>query len=98
MTNIADLLRNTKKGTILWSPLFGPVEFMQLGKNDQIWVRVDNSEPFDKYGRYFGSRFPEAECQLFPSNKVRTWVGMAELRAAPRYRSMAQRFQGPLHL
>ena len=75
MTNIANLLRNTKKGTILWSPLFGPVEFMQLGKNDQIWVRVDNSEPFDKYGRYFGSRFPEAECLLFPSNKVRTWEG-----------------------
>ena len=75
MINIANLLRNAKKGTILWSPLFGPVEFMQLGKNDQIWIRVDNSEPFDKYGRYFGSRFPEAECQLFPSNKVRTWVG-----------------------
>lgn len=75
MTNIADLLRNAKKGTILWSPLFGPVEFMQLGKNDQIWVRIDNSEPFDKYGRYFGSRFPEAECQLFPSKDYRTWQG-----------------------
>lgn len=75
MTNIADLLRNAKKGTILWSPLFGPVEFMQLGKNDQIWIRVDNSEPFDKYGRYFGSRFTEAECLLFPSKDCRTWEG-----------------------
>lgn len=75
MTNIADLLRYAKKGTILWSPLFGPVEFMQLGKNDQIWIKVDNSEPFDKYGRYFGSRFPEAECQLFPSKDYRTWQG-----------------------
>jgi len=75
MTNIADLLRNAKKGTILWSPLFGPVEFMQLGKNDQIWIKVDNSEPFDKYGRYFGSRFTEAECLLFPSKDCRTWEG-----------------------
>ena len=76
MTNIADLLRNTKKGTMLWSPLFGPVEFMQLGNNDeQIWVKVDHSEHFDKYGRYFGSRFTEAECQLFPSKDCRTWEG-----------------------
>ena len=75
MTNIADLLRNAKKGTMLWSPLFGPVEFMQLGKNDQIWIKVDNSEPFDKYGRYFGSRFTEAECLLFPSKDCRTWEG-----------------------
>ena len=75
MINIANLLRNAKKGTILWSPLFGPVEFMQLGKNDQIWIKVDNSEPFDKYGRYFGSRFTEAECLLFPSKEIRTWEG-----------------------
>ena len=75
MINIANLLRNAKKGTVLWSPLFGPVEFMQLGKNDQIWIKVDNSEPFDKYGRYFGSRFTEAECLLFPSKDCRTWEG-----------------------
>jgi len=85
MINIADLLRNAKKGTILWSPLFGPVEFMQLGKNDQIWVKVDNSEPFDKYGRYFGSRFTKAECLLFPSKECRTWENF-KLPTKPKFK------------
>lgn len=75
MLNIADLLRNAPKGTKLYSPLFGEVEYMQLGDNDKIWIKVDNSEPFDKYGRYFGSHFRDAECLLFPSKNCRTWEG-----------------------
>lgn len=85
MLNIADLLRNAPKGTKLYSPLFGEVEYMQLGDDDKIWIKVDNSEPFDKYGRYFGSHFRDAECLLFPSKNCRTWKGWTP-PTAPKFK------------
>jgi hypothetical protein len=76
MINIAELLKDAPKGMKLYSPLFGEVEFMEVG-TDKL-LRVHDKErngvrSFDFYGRYFYETFPDAECLLFPSKDCRTW-------------------------
>jgi hypothetical protein len=78
MINIAKLLKGAPKGMKLYSPLLGEVEFAEVMDTDYVPILVMCGligERFDKYGRYKGNEYPDAECLLFPSKEVRTWEG-----------------------
>lgn len=71
--NIADKLKHCKKGTKLYSPLFGEVKFNNIYK-DKIFVITCNTSEIDfcKDGRR-SDTYPDAECLLFPSKDNRDW-------------------------
>lgn len=68
--NIAEILKNTPKGTMLYSPAFGEVKFICL-YNDRIIT-----EDITNIQRLFynnGSFYKNGECILFPSRENRDW-------------------------
>lgn len=76
--NIAEILRNCKRGTKLYSPLFGDCELEYIdGKNHiKVYLLPDDKEDeeldyliFYPDGTYLG----RGECMLFPSNENRDW-------------------------
>lgn len=78
MTNIAELLKDAPKGMRLYSPLFGEVRLVCVTVDGNILVETESHD--NRYFAYNGvfrmdGTYPNAECLLFPSNKVRTWVG-----------------------
>ena len=76
--NIAEILRDMPEGTKLYSPLFGKCEYIAIANNEySIGIKVhrtDGAIPkfLMKDGRYFGG-YEDAECLLFPSDKMRDW-------------------------
>ena len=73
MTNIAEILKNTPKGTKLYSPIFGECEFNHVSPCDSIYVCYkDTLIEFNKYGQ-FSLDNSDGECLLFPSKEVRDW-------------------------
>lgn len=88
MINIAKLLKDAPKGMKLYSPLLGEVEFAEVMDTGYMPIRVMKRGyglRFDKYGRYMGNEYPDAECVLFPSKEVRTWEGW-KLPAQPNFK------------
>lgn len=88
MINIAKLLKDAPKGMKLYSPLLGEVEFAEVMDTGYMPIRVMKRGyglRFDKYGRYMGNEYPDAECVLFPSKEVRTWEGW-KLPAQPKFK------------
>jgi hypothetical protein len=78
MINIAKLLKNCPKGTKLYSPIIGEVEFVEVINTSSMPIRVEGQGfrlSFDTYGRYMGNEYPDSECLLFPSKDCRTWEG-----------------------
>ena len=74
MVNIAEKLKNAKKGTTLWSPLFGPVTLVDAGQMIYVETNDGRSECFNENGRYF-LKSPgcySVDCLLFPG-KGQTW-------------------------
>ena len=75
MVNIVKKLKNAKKGTTLWSPLFGPVTLVDAGQMIYVNTNDGRSECFDENGRYFfkspGCCY-SVDCLLFPG-KDQTW-------------------------
>lgn len=75
--NIADKLKHCKKGTKLYSPIFGEVEFDGI-ENNAIYVNAIVSDDekvrmrFVSNGQFY-SYYPNAECLLFPSKDNRDW-------------------------
>lgn len=74
--NIADKLKHCKKGTKLYSPIFGEVEFDNI-KDNAIYVNtIVNDEKvcilFESNGQFY-SCYPNGECLLFPSKDNRNW-------------------------
>lgn len=75
--NIADKLKHCKKGTKLYSPIFGEVEFDSIN-NNAIYVNTINNDneivsmPFESNGQFY-SCYSNAECLLFPSKDNRDW-------------------------
>lgn len=79
--NIAEILKDTPKGTRLWSPICGECMFQYI---DHIAIHfpivclaVDKYGQktqvlFTKYGRMY-SIFAYGECVLFPSKENRDW-------------------------
>lgn len=85
MINIAELLKDAPKGMKLYSPLFGEVEYMQLGDENKVWVKTScGTYYFDKYGKPYA--FDKAECLLFPSKDYRTWNGW-EPAVEPKFKA-----------
>lgn len=68
--NIAEILKNVPKGTKLYSPAFGEVEFSYILKSDLISVKTDN---FSVIFRSNGTLSETGECMLFPSRENRDW-------------------------
>ena len=88
MINVAKLLKDAPKGMKLYSPLLGEVEFAEVMDTGYMPIRVMKRGyglRFDKYGRYMGNEYPDAECLLFPSKEVRTWEGW-KLPAQPKFK------------
>lgn len=75
--NLVEILKDCPKGTKLYSPIYGDVEFLQVladSKEDyQIDVKLsDNTiDTFTKDGR-INSEY-NGECLLFPSKEQRDW-------------------------
>lgn len=88
MTNIEKLLKDCPRGTKLYSPLFGEVEFVKIDKQSGYPIDVTdckgNSKSFTEFGVYFADH-PDAECLLFPSKEVRTWEGW-EAPVEPKFK------------
>ena len=67
--NIAEILKNTPKGTKLYSPIFGEVELSEV---DSIFIYIKHDDfiaRFHSDGKYTKN----GECMLFPSRKNRDW-------------------------
>lgn len=80
--NLVEILKSLEKGTKLYSPIFGEVEFIRIDDNDiypdPIVVLDKNSltRAFDATGKYcckYDCKYDEAECLLFPSKNQRDW-------------------------
>jgi hypothetical protein len=73
MKTVADYIRYVKKGTKLYSPIFGECEFDHVSPCDSIYVRYKDTQiEFNKYGQ-FSLDDSDGECLLFPSKEVRDW-------------------------
>lgn len=74
--NIAEILKNFPKGTKLYSPLFGKVEFYEISNDFYSTICVvdenDVLQVFTKEGCYY-TGYTNAECLLFPSSEMRDW-------------------------
>ena len=80
MINVAEKLKDYPKGTKLYSPLFGEVEFVRIDMENPkfpIIVKVlDNGIPYSNVtftaeGKWHD--FEQSECLLFPSKDNRDW-------------------------
>lgn len=86
--NIANKLKHCKKGTKLYSPIFGEVEFDGIEDN-AIYVNttVNDDEkvrmPFESNGQFY-SCYPNGECLLFPSKDNRDWNNFQVLEEGHR--------------
>lgn len=78
--NLVKILRKCQKGTKLYSPLFGEVEFINVfeGGYLPIVVKATNSKG-EEFGQYFNeygvfiNGYDDAECMLWPSKECRDW-------------------------
>lgn len=80
MINVAEKLKGCPKGTKLYSPLFGEVEFVRLEIGNPVFsiiVKVlDNGIPYSNVtftaeGKWHD--IEQSECLLFPSKYDRDW-------------------------
>ena len=75
--NLVEILENCPEGTILYSPIFGDVEFLGISKYEDtkypIAVKLSDNktDAFTKDGKLFTEY--NGECMLFPSNDQRDW-------------------------
>ena len=73
--NLVEILKDCPKGTKLYSPLFGEVEFQEVIEDFNFPINVmakyGNIYSFTFLGRLYKSY--EGECMLFPSKDQRDW-------------------------
>ena len=75
--NLCEILKDCPKGTILYSPLAGEVEFYNIEGNGNLPIRVmlkgdlNTTFWFTKDGRHYD--YPDGECTLFPSKEQCDW-------------------------
>lgn len=75
--NLVEILKDCPKGTKLYSPIFGDVNFQLIDEyafTNPISVRTDENyiEHFSADGRYY-FQYNGGECVLFPSREQRDW-------------------------
>ena len=76
MINIVEKLKGCPKGTKLYSPLFGEVEFVRIEIGSIIVKVLDNGIPYSNVtftaeGKLYN--IEQSECLLFPSKDNRDW-------------------------
>lgn len=76
MINVAEKLKGCLKGTKLYSPLFGEVEFVRIEIGSIIVKVLDNGIPYSNVtftaeGKLYN--IEQSECLLFPSKDNRDW-------------------------
>lgn len=75
--NLIEILKDCPKGTKLYSPIYGDVEFVCVLQNEgieypiQIKMSDDVLDGFTKDGRMFAEY--KGECMLFPSREEKNW-------------------------
>ena len=71
--NLVELLKDCPKGTKLYSPILGIVEFQDIqgGTLHPIIVYTGGRYYFTKEGKFVDSKY--GECMLFPSKDQRDW-------------------------
>ena len=73
--NLVEILKDCPKGTKLYSPLFGEVEFVKIGNASDIYPIVINATGdyyvFTQQGKFNYKK--QGECVLFPSKEQRDW-------------------------
>lgn len=91
MINVAEKLKDCPKGTKLYSPLFGEVEFVRIEIGSIIVKALDNGIPYSNVtftaeGKWHNTE--QSECLLFPSKDNRDW-NKFDYRIKPEYRPFA---------
>lgn len=74
MIDLTKILKDCPKGTKLYSPIFGEVDFEEIGSYDEYAILItkgDINASFTKEGFYYADF--GAECLLFPSKDLRDW-------------------------
>ena len=76
MINVVEKLKGCPKGTKLYSPLFGEVEFVRIEIGSIIVKVLDNGIPYSNVtftaeGKFYN--IEQSECLLFPSKDNRDW-------------------------
>ena len=62
------------KGIKLYSPILGEVTLTEIFPHEiQVTSVKDTRFGFGFNGRYFGEKYPDGECLLFPSKYQRNW-------------------------
>lgn len=69
--NIANLLKYCPKGTKLYSPIWGEVEFIEVASSNNIVIKSPNDNEVLFYCS--GAYHRNGECVLFPSKDQRDW-------------------------
>ena len=72
--NLVEILKECPKGTKLYSPIYGDIEFVKVreGWDYPIEVKLGNKlDSFTKDGRMYADY--DGECMLFPSREERDW-------------------------
>lgn len=93
MINVAEKLKDSPKGTKLYSPLFGEVEFVRIEIGSIIVKVLDNGIPYSNSNVAFTAEgkwhdIEQSECLLFPSKDNRDW-NKFDYRIKPKYRPFA---------
>ena len=76
MINVAEKLKNCPKGTKLYSPLFGEVEFVRIEIGKPLVKVLEDGIPYSNViftaeGKWLN--IEQSECLLFPSKDNRDW-------------------------
>lgn len=73
--NILKILEDMPKGTKLWSPICGEIDFMGINKRSEYPVLAGIAEHFQLLFTEYGKRFKtkDVELLLFPSKDMRDW-------------------------
>lgn len=72
--NLCEILRDCPRGTKLYSPIFGEVDFEKIRSDDEnaiVITKGDVTASFTKEGFYYADL--SEECLLFPSKEQRDW-------------------------
>ena len=89
--NIAEILKDCPRGTRLYSPIFGELNFEFVREDARfpiICTAIDGAVPlFTCDGRYLDG-YTNAECTLFPSRDQRDWnkFGMTDQETKPQFK------------
>lgn len=89
--NIAEILKKCPKGTRLYSPIFGELNFEFVNEDARfpiICTAIDGAVPlFTCDGRYLDG-YTNTECTLFPSKTQRDWnkFGVTDKETKPQFK------------